>query len=177
MEKKEKTINKDIEHNWINKLTLWGAGISSYYFLTWIYDYIVVSFCLIYFGLLKGMIIVVVLSMIIDLATIKFYDWLKKDWLALESIKELEQRKGIIGRLFNFVRGKGVFLTIIILSLTSNAFVVTAYLRKGVSRYNGLSKRDWVIFISSSLIINLYWVFVIGGGLELIKLFYYKLIF
>ena len=173
------TINPDIKNknNWIKNIKLWGAGISSYYFITWIYDYIVVSFLLIYLGLIKGTIVVIILSMLVDLGTMKFYDWLKKDWLALESIKDLENQKGFIGKLFNFVRGKGVMLTIIVLSLTSNAFVVTAYLRKGISEYNGMGFRDWVIFISSSLLINLYWVFVVGGGIELLKLFYYKLIF
>ena len=161
---------------WLERLQLWVAGIGSYYIFTWLYDYVVVSFFLIYLGLLKGTIVVIILSMLVDLATMKFYDWLKKDWLALETIKDLDKKEGIVGRLFSFVRGKGIFLTIIVLSLTSNAFVVTAYLRKGSSQYNGMALRDWLIFISSSLLINLYWVFVVGGGIELIKLFYYNLI-
>ena len=147
---------------WFRRLGLWTTGIGSYYIFTWVYDYIVVSFFLIYLGLLRGAIIVVILSMLVDLGTMKFYDWLKKDWLALETIKELDNRHGIVGKLFSFVRGKGVVLTIIVLSLTSNAFVVTAYLRKGIYQYDGMKFRDWVIFISSSLLINLYWVFVHG---------------
>ena len=171
-------INNPIKKNiLIENIKLWGTGISSYYFLTWIYDYLIVSFFLLYLGFLWGMVVVVVLSIVVDLATMKFYDWLKKDWLALESIKELDHKKGIVGRLFSFVREKGVLLTIIVLSLTSNAFVVTAYLRRGASQYNGMSSRDWFIFISSSLLINLYWVFVVGGGIELIRLFYYNLTF
>jgi hypothetical protein len=122
------------------------------------------------------MIVIVILSMIVDLATMKFYDWLKKDWLALESIKDLENKKGFIGKLFSFVRGKGVFLTIVVLSLTSNAFIVTAYVRKGTYLYNGLSKRDWLVFISSSILTNVYWIFVIRGGIEFIK-YSYRLIF
>lgn len=155
-----------------SRIKLWLTGIGSYYVLTWLYDYVVVSFLLIYLGLVKGIIVVVILSMAIDLATLKFYDWLKKDWLALETLKDLEHRKNFLGKLLNFVHNKSTFVTIVVLSLTSNAFVVTAYMRKGVSLYNGLTKRDWIIFISSSLLINLYWVFVVGGGIELIKYIY-----
>lgn len=167
-------INKN--KKWISNLKLWGTGISSYYVFSWVYDYVVISFFLIYLGFLEGMIVIVILSMIVDLATMKFYDWLKKDWLALESIKNLENKEGIIGKLFRFVRGKGVFLTIIILSLTSNAFIVTAYVRKGTNLYNGLSKRDWIVFVVSSILTNVYWIFVIGGGIEFFK-YLYKLIF
>ncbi len=172
----EITQNITKPQSFTDRIKLWLTGIGSYYALTWLYDYVVVSFLLIYFGLLKGIIIVVILSMVIDFATLKFYDWLKKDWLALETLKDLEHKNNFFGRLLNFVHNKSTFVTVIVLSLTSNAFVVTAYMRKGASLYNGLARRDWIIFISSSLLINLYWVFIIGGGIEIIK-YVYKLFF
>lgn len=157
------------------RLELWIAGIGSYYVFTWLYDYVVVSFFLIYLGLFKGAIVITILSILVDLATMKFYDWFKKDWLALETIKDFDNKPGILGKLFNFVRGKGIVLTVIILSMTSNAFVVTAYLRKDKIKYNGMKSRDWVIFLTSSLLINIAWVFVVGGGIELLKIFYFNL--
>ena len=165
----EATKNLEKQVSLIGRIKLWLTGIGSYYLLTWVYDYVVVSFILIYFGFLKGIVIVVILSMAIDLATLKFYDWLKKDWLALETLKEMEHKKHFFGRLLNFVHNKSVFVTVVVLSLTSNAFVVTTYMRKGANLYNGLTKRDWAIFVSSSLLINVYWVFIIGGGIEIIK--------
>ena len=113
-----------------------------------------------------------ILSMFVDLGTLKFYDWFKKDWLALETLKDLQNRKNFWGKLFNFVHDKNVFVTVIVLSLTSNAFIVTAYMRKGSFQYNGLTKRDWNIFLASSLLTNLYWVFLIAGGIEIIKYLY-----
>jgi len=157
---------------WFGRLGLWTTGISSYYVFTYLYDYIVVSFLLIYFGFVKGVVIVMVLSMLIDLGTLKFYDWFKKDWLALETLKDLQHKKNFWGKLFNFVHDKNTFITIIVLSLTSNAFIVTAYMRKESFQYNGLTKRDWNIFFSSSLLTNLYWVFLIAGGIEIIKYSY-----
>lgn len=155
--------------SYIDKVKLWATGISSYYILTYFYDYFVVSFLLLYFGLVKGVVITMILSVIVDLGTLKFYDWLKKDWLALETLKDLQNKKNLVGKLFYFVRNKSTFITVIVLSLTSNAFMVTAYMRKGSFKYNGLTKRDWQIFLFSSLLTNLYWVFIIAGGIELVK--------
>lgn len=168
--------NSKIYPSFFSKIKLWFAGIGSYYFLTWIYDYLVVSACIVYFGLLKGVVIVLFMSIFIDLATLKFYDWFKKDWLALETLKDLEHNKNFVGKLLNFVHNRNTFITVIVLSLTSNAFVVTTYMRKGSNLYNGLTARDWIIFLSSSLLINVYWAFVVGGGIEFVKEIY-KLFF
>jgi hypothetical protein len=173
----EPDINKHTTSNKIlDKIKLWLTGIGSYYILTWIYDYIVISALLLYFGIFKGMIVVLFLSMTIDLATLKFYDWLKKDWLALETLKDFETQKSFLGKVLNFVHNKSTAATVVVLSFMSNAFVVTTYMRKGAGLYNGMTRRDWIIFISSSLIINLYWVFIIGGGIEIVT-YLYKLIF
>lgn len=158
--------NKNI---WINRFKLWGIGISSYYIFTWLYDYVIITALLLFFGNLKGGIIALVVSMLIDFFTLKFYDWLKKDWLALETIKELNNKKGFIGKLFRFVHNKGSVLTVLILSLFLNSFVITTYMRNGAYEYNGLKKRDWIIFITSSIIGNGYWILLFAGGITLIK--------
>lgn len=156
----------------LKKLAMWTMGISTYYYLTWVYDYVVISGLILYFGILIGTIIAVILSFIIDYLTLLFYDWSKKDWLALETIKQGEEYTGFFGKLVKFTRNKGLILSIFILSLTSNAFIVTVYLRKGSNNYNGLTKRDWFVFVLSSLITNFYWVFLIAGGIEIIKIIY-----
>lgn len=158
--------------SYVARLKLWITGISSYYVLTYLYDYIVISFLLVYFGFKKGTILAMILSVLVDLGTLKFYDWFKKDWLALETLKDLQYKKNFWGRLFTFVHDKSTFVTVVVLSLTSNAFMVTAYMRKGSFQYNGLTKRDWNIFLISSLLTNLYWVFLIAGGIEIIKYSY-----
>ena len=77
---------------WFRRLGLWVTGIGSYYIFTWVYDYLIISALLLYFGVLKGGIIAMIVSMFLDFFTLKFYDWLKKDWLALEAIKELNDK-------------------------------------------------------------------------------------
>lgn len=160
------TLNKT---KLLENLKLWSIGISAYYVFTWVYDYLIITGLLLYFGLLTGGIIAIIVSTLIDYITLRFYDWLKKDWLALETIKELNDKKGFVGKLFRFVHNKGSFLSVIALSLFLNAFIVTTYMRNGAYKYNGLSKRDVIIFISSSLIGNGYWVLMFAGGIALIK--------
>lgn len=152
-----------------SRIRLWLTGIGAYYILSWLYDYVVISFCLIYFGLWWGTAITLILSVFLDLGTLMFYDWYKKDWLAIETLKDISSQKGILARIFRFSRDKGTVITVGVLSLVGNAFLVTAYMRKEAHSYNGLAMRDWAIFLSSSLITNLYWVFLIGGGIEALK--------
>lgn len=169
-ENKTSLLTKNIPlPNFFSRLRLWITGIGSYYVFTYLYDYFAVSLLLIYFGFVEGTIIVMVLSMFVDWGTIKFYDWIKKDWLALETLKELEYKNNFVGKIVRYVHDKNIFVTVVVLSLLSNAFIVTAYMRKGSFQYDGLKKRDWVIFFSSSFLTNLYWVFLIAGGIEVIK--------
>lgn len=171
MDKELNIINPSMgqKRKWLKRLELWGIGISSYYVFTWVYDYLIITALLLYFGVLEGGIVALVISTLIDFLTLRFYDWLKKDWLALETIKELNDKKGFIGKLFNFVHNKGSVLTVIILSLFLNAFIVTTYMRDGAYKYNGLKKRDWIIFTSSSIIGNGYWILMFAGGIAIIK--------
>lgn len=155
--------------DWKHKIGLWTTGIGSYYVFTWVYDYLIISGLLLYFGVLNGGIIAMILSTFIDLLSIKFYDWLKKDWLTLETIKELDEKKGIVGKLFRFVHDKGYVITVLSLSFFLNAFLVTAYMRHGAFQYNGMTKRDWVIFLTSSIVGNGYWILAFAGGITVIK--------
>ena len=157
------------QHPFFKKLILWTTGISSYYLVTWVYDYVVVASCIWYFGLLLGGLIIFIVSIILDLITLMFYDWYKKDWLTLEELKDVENKKGKIGIVLNYIHNKTTIISVIILSIFINPFVVVTYMRKGSHQYNGLKKRDWIIFFSSTIVCNGYWILVIGSGVKIIK--------
>ena len=57
-------------------------------------------------------------------------------------------------------------------------FIATVYMRKGISKYNGLSKRNWMIFIMSLIIGNGIWAITVFTSLSLfqyvIKIFVHK---
>jgi hypothetical protein len=65
---------------------------------------------------------------------------------------------------------KGYVPAFFILSWIEDAIVVTLYLRHGVNQFNGLSRRDWMIFWASTVVSNLFWILSVVSVLELIRL-------
>jgi len=53
------------------------------------------------------------------------------------------------------------------LTLRYDAFTTTAYLRCG--KFNGMSKRDWSIFMGSLIISNAYWTLACFMGITLVE--------
>ena len=161
-----------ISHPFARRLGLWFSGISAYYWGSWLYDYLFVSFILWKYGNITGGVIVMFASIILDLATLKFYDWFKKDWLALETLKDIEDRERKLGKIIHWLHDKGALATIVVLSILTTPFIVTAFMRRGANRYDGMGKRDGAIFITSSLISNLYWIVIVGSGVSIAKYVY-----
>jgi len=86
------------------------------------------------------------------------YDKLQWDIFGFEALKEFREERmgaGRISRLFYTLVEKSDVLAFILLSVFSDAFQTTVYLRKG--SYNGMSKRDWTIFWGSIALSNAYW--------------------
>lgn len=131
-----------------------------------------------FFGLLDGGRIMTILSFITCLGFIKFYDWLKEDWLGLEVAKEVKDIgpsyiKNIavdsrIGRILWWPFSKIILIVLwslrknkivafFALSVFTDPFMTTVFLRKGVNSYNGLSRKDWLVFIASTIVSNVYW--------------------
>lgn len=153
----------------VTRLTQVMTGLCSYSLFNWLYDYFFYTFVLWKFGILLGGIIIVSLSFVLDFSTLKLYDWSKSDWLALEYIKSLKQYKGknIFKRFLSFIfNSTPLVVQLAVLSTKFNAFVVTTLLREGAYEYQGLSRRDYAIFILSNLIGHLYWIAILGLGIE-----------
>ncbi len=111
-----------------------------------------------------------VVSLAICYATLVFYDWSKMDWLGIETVKTLKELEGSKTKLMiaKLVR-KGDFFAVVALSIITDPFIVIAYMRKGANQYNGLTERDWGIFLVSVLISNGWWTILMYGGLSGIK--------
>lgn len=168
----QQNITKVLSEPFARRLGLWFSGVSIYYWGSWLYDYFFVAFVLWKYGNIEGGTIVMFASIILDLGTLKFYDWFKKDWLALETLKNIESKKGRLGAVVHWLHDKGAILTIIVLSVLTTPFIVTAFMRKGVNQYDGMKTRDGLIFITSSLVSNLYWIVVVGSGVSIAKYAY-----
>ena len=145
------------------------TGITTNQILTILFDYMLYPSVIYYFGILTGGTIMTVLSFLICLLMLRLYDWSKRDWLGIETIKEMKHYHGrsrvllFLSKLLN----KSDLIAFFVLSINFDPFVVTVYLRKG--KFNGLSKHDWWVFISSLLISNLYWIIACFLGVTLIE--------
>ena len=127
-------------------------------------------------GPIKGGVVMAIISASTCFLFIKFYDWLKQDWLGIEVAKEATEYGPTRIRNFNVTSRIGKFLwwpfsriilvilwaikrggivAFFALSMYTDPFVATVYFRK--ESFSGLKKRDWMIFFASLLVGDLYW--------------------
>ena len=127
-------------------------------------------------GPIKGGVVMAIISASTCFLFIKFYDWLKQDWLGIEVAKEATEYGPTRIRNFNVTSRIGKFLwwpfsrivllilwaikrggivAFFALSMYTDPFVATVYFRK--ESFSGLKKRDWMVFFASLLVGDLYW--------------------
>lgn len=133
------------------------------------FDFILYPFVIGYWGLKIGGGIMIVISVVLSIGLILFYDRTKKDWLGIEALKSIrdEDQKTRIGRIASWLMKKGDPVALIGLSIFySEPVAITLYMRRGAYQFNGFSKRDWIIFTLSVIISNVSWALAVWGGLE-----------
>lgn len=134
------------------------------YLVDWVVYGAVVAYCTYTWGLAYGslmsFLIMTPITAVMCIAYIRFYDWAKRDWLGIETLKELRELdntstwfRGIIRRILK----RGGVPAFFLLSAFTDAFITTVYLRRGAHHYSGLEWRDVIIFCSSVIVSNAYW--------------------
>ena len=134
--------------------------------LVYSFDYALYPFVIWKLGLLHGGVVMALVSLIACLLILWFYDWSKRDWLGIESIKQLRdgEAKSPWRRTLAWTLAKGDIPACVVLSIWSDPFITTACLRRGA--FNGMTRRDWSIFAASCLIANVWWALACFGGIE-----------
>lgn len=154
---------------WHLRAAQWVAGLASYKLLDYAFDYALYPWVIYKLGLLVGGCVMAGLSLLDCLLLLRIYDWLKRDWLGIELVKGLRNYDGTsrwrCALRWLLSRGDGV--AFVALSLRFDPFITTAYLRHG--NYNGLSRRDWRIFLGSVLLSNAAWASVCFGGVQALR--------
>lgn len=132
------------------------------------FDYILYPFVIWKLGLFMGGIVMVLLSTLCCYFIVLFYDWTKRDWLGIETIKQLKEYTGStkLGRIAAWILARGDIAAMIFLSIKFDPFVTTVYMRKGAFQFSGIDKRSWIIFFSSAFISNLYWTITMYLGVS-----------
>lgn len=143
-----------------------GAGHSILWVINSLFDYVLYALVLSFAGLLWGFGIMVVLSIILNLALIKVYDSTGKDWLGAESLQEA---KRVLGenrpKWLRKILRSSYRLAYIFLSFY-DPFIALIYLRRKEKAHKGMSRRDWKIFITSTILANVAWSVAIFTGLS-----------
>jgi len=157
---------------WKERIGIMAVGHTFKQVEEFIFDYTMYPAVIALLGAVTGGLVMTAFSALMCWLYIRFYDWSKKDWLGLELLKKVRDGEENGGRVARFVRRiarKGDGAAFFALSVYTDPFVTTVYLRKGTKQYNGLSRRDWDIFWASVLVANLWWTVLMSAAVETIR--------
>lgn len=148
------------------KFWILGVGLVGNTLITYAFDYALYPYVVWEMGIVKGGVVMTVASFAVCYLTILFYDWTKKDWLGIETIKRLKEFGGSskFAKFTSWIMRKGDPVAMVFLSIKFDPFITMVYMRHGDNQYNGMNKRDWKIFMSSLFIANAYWTLVSFAG-------------
>jgi len=146
-----------------------AIGITTNHIIDVFFNFFLYPYVIYKIGILKGGVMMTILSFLICLATIKLYDWSKHDWLGIEAIKTLKEYDGAkwFGRLPCWLLRQSDSVIFVYLSINRDPFITTAYLRHG--KFNGMNRRDWSVFIGSLILGNGYWTLACYTGITLVE--------
>ena len=156
---------------WQNRLTELTTGITAFKLLSYPFDYLLYPLVIYKLGIINGGLVMTLLAGAANILCLKFYDWSKRDWLGIETIKGMKGYEGE-SRLVKFMSGilkKSDPAAFLFLSIKEDPFITMIYLRHGSHQYNGMSRRDWRIFLGSVAIGNIYWTLAAYMGISVVE--------
>lgn len=151
---------------------LWGIGYTANYLIIPGFKWSFYSAVIWHLGLVQGAGVMWALSFLVCYATMRFYNWSKTDWLGIETLKNIRER-GAEGenrfcRIWGRTLSKGNPVALLILSVTSNAFLCTVYMRSAYE-YKIMTRRDWEIFSVSFVLSNTFRTAIVFSGLTAVQ--------
>jgi hypothetical protein len=165
----------------LNRLLLFLTGATTFTVINYSFDFLLYPFVLYQLGVGVGFFTMMFLSFLFCWGYFIIYDYLKRDFLGIEFSKEKmnaiinsTDKTGFKLLLVKVLR-KSKILLFVFLSIYFNPFVAVAFNRKGNFAYNGLSARDWRLFILSVIISNGFWATTVFAGLSFFE-FLYKIL-
>jgi hypothetical protein len=165
----------------LNRLLLFLTGATTFTVINYSFDFVLYPFAIYKLGVVVGFFTMMLLSFLFCWGYFIIYDYLKRDFLGIEYSKEKmndiinnQNRVGIKLVIVKILRKSNVIL-FIFLSIYFNPFVAVAFNRKGNFAYNGLSARDWRLFILSVIISNGFWSTTVFAGISFFD-FLYKIL-
>lgn len=148
-----------------NRVAELTVGLSANALLVYGFDWVLYPAVIYHYGVWHGGFIMALASFAVCLASFRLYDWSRRDWLGIEAIKKLKEGgPSRLARLTAWIMNRSEPVVAVFLSLKWDPFITTLYLRHGA--YNGLSARDWRIFLLSFAFGNAWWIAAIYLGIS-----------
>lgn len=138
------------------RITEVGIGHTLYATFNWFFDNILYIYVIYRLGLITGGALMTLLSLLQCAATLMLYERMRIDWVGAGYIATLKHITNPTGwqRIILRCQQSGAVAVFFALCIFSDPFITTAYFREG--RFDGLSGRDWKIFIASGFASNFY---------------------
>lgn len=170
------TIMKISAETIVRKIGIIGSGHTMNMILNWFFDVILYTSVVAWFGFWGGLAIMIPFSVIWNLFWIKIYDMTGQDWFGFESLKV--GKEGAVenspGWLKKIIQSSDWLATIFVVFY--DPILATVYLRRIENAHKGLSKRDWTIFWTSTVLANVGWTAIVYGGVTAVKAIYFAII-
>ncbi|MBK8092231.1 MAG: hypothetical protein IPK32_09715 [Verrucomicrobiaceae bacterium] len=133
------------------------SGHALYASFNWCFDNLLYVYAVHRLGLLYGGAVMTFLAGLQCGATLLLYERMRIDWVGAGSLTRLVDLDSPTWwqRVLLWAVQKGDAFVFVALCVFQDAFITTAYFRRG--RFDGLTARDRRIFVGSVLVSNLYW--------------------
>lgn len=140
-----------------------GIGHILYASFNWFFDNVLYVFVVYQLGLLVGGALMTTLSLAQCGATLLLYERMRIDWVGAGSLARMSCIPNPLWwqRILICATRRGDAFVFVVLCIFQDPFITTAYFRRG--RFDGLTGRDWRIFIGSVLASNFYWTLRSGA--------------
>ena len=137
--------------------------------IDWSFNYLLYPGIIYLLGIWRSDLIMTFLSFLLCILCIWFYDWSKKDWLGIETIKALKDYEGghSAGRMTSWFLRRSEPVAFLFLTFWYDPLITMAYMRRGA--YNGMGAHDWHIFLISLFLGNGYWILANWMGVSLLE--------
>ncbi len=148
-----------------------SIGVAFMYITNKLFDFALYPYVIYQAGLWGGG-IMTALSALACLLILKFYDYSKRDWLGIETIRDLKNFNGQhrAGRVLAQILRRGDPFAFVTLSIYADPFITTVWLR--YERFGQMTARDWRIFWCSVLLSNVFWTLSCWLGINVIQWFW-----
>lgn len=158
------------------RLVIALAGQTAYRVFNYFVDFVFCPALILWLGIIWGSATYMAFTLVLDLASIIFYNRVKVDVLGLELGKELRGWMGerllrSRGKISDLPLGAKLFL-VFALTLMMSPFQVVVFMRQANEYREKMSSEEYLIFWASYVGGNLYWVLLVSGTVELGKFFF-----